>query len=321
MTSGRPDSGAAITALVENALHAAAKAPSPHNTQPWVFRAQPDRIEVSLDPGRVLPVADPEAREAVLACGAALFNAWLTVIGGGRDAVIEITPDRARPDLVGVLRIGGSGRASEAERRLAAAIPRRHTNRHPFLDRPVPTWLRRGLADAAAREGTRLEQLDGSKLAAFAALLRRADHVQTEDAGYQAELRAWTHDGDRSDGVPRSAGGPHVRYGFLALRDYHGDMPAAERDFESAPLVAVLTTARDDRRSWVRAGLAMQRVLLTATAAGLAASFLSQLIEVGTTRERLAGVLGRFPQAAFRFGYGYPVAATERRPITEVTVH
>ena len=59
----------------------------------------------------------------------------------------------------------------------------------------------------------------------------------------------------------------------------------------------------------------LQRVLLTATAAGLATSFLSQVVEVPQTREELRRLIGgtRPPQAVLRFGHGWPVAATPRR--------
>lgn len=58
----------------------------------------------------------------------------------------------------------------------------------------------------------------------------------------------------------------------------------------------------------------LQRVLLTATAAGLATSFLSQVVEVPQTREELRRLIGgtRPPQAVLRIGHGWPVAATPR---------
>ena len=65
----------------------------------------------------------------------------------------------------------------------------------------------------------------------------------------------------------------------------------------------------------MQVGQALQRVLLTATAAGLATSFLSQVVEVPQTREELRRLIGgtRPPQAVLRIGHGWPVAATPRR--------
>ena len=41
------------------AVAAATRAPSIHNTQPWLFVAGPDRLDVFLDPERALTVLDP----------------------------------------------------------------------------------------------------------------------------------------------------------------------------------------------------------------------------------------------------------------------
>ncbi|PRX45201.1 nitroreductase family protein [Prauserella shujinwangii] len=313
---------APIPGVVDAALRAAIRAPSPHNTQPWRFRTGPDRIELWLDESRVLGVCDPDAREATLACGAALLNLRLALAAHERAHVVDLVPDHARPALLATVRLGGHRTPSPHELRLASAIGRRHTHRRPFLDRPVPGRVRDALVAAAAEEGARLVLVDSAQLDALTALLRRADLAQAEDPAFQAELRAWTPGDDRPDGVPRSAGGPRaLDGGLLALRDYGGPRSGTEREFEREPLVAVLTTAGDTRLDRVRAGQAMQRVLLTATADGLNASFLSQPVEVGSARARLRDRLGGrdHPQTVLRLGYGHPGAPTPRRAVASVT--
>ena len=59
----------------------------------------------------------------------------------------------------------------------------------------------------------------------------------------------------------------------------------------------------------VTAGQAMQHVLLTATVDGLAASFLSQVVEVEQTREQLRRLLrgSPNPRVVLRIGRGWPV--------------
>jgi hypothetical protein len=83
----------------------------------------------------------------------------------------------------------------------------------------------------------------------------------------------------------------------------------------------VLGTAGDSPRDQLGAGMAIQRVLLTATDAGLATSMLSQPIEVAAAREQLRLALGRYgvPQMVLRIGYGQPGFPTPRRGLAEVT--
>jgi hypothetical protein len=66
--------------------------------------------------------------------------------------------------------------------------------------------------------------------------------------------------------------------------------------------------------------MALQRVLLTATVRGLAATPLTQLTEVPPLRELLADtVAGRVVQTVLRIGYPLtPAVATPRRPPEEV---
>jgi hypothetical protein len=95
---------------------------------------------------------------------------------------------------------------------------------------------------------------------------------------------------------------------------------APGRDFEPEPLVAILGTNGDSLGDQLKAGYALQRVLLTLTDLGLAASMLSQPIEVPAAREQLRLALGRYgtPQMVLRIGYGQPGITTPRRDPSEV---
>jgi hypothetical protein len=83
------------------------------------------------------------------------------------------------------------------------------------------------------------------------------------------------------------------------------------------PLIAVLTAHLTGPLGDLRAGQALQRTLLTATAGGLAASFLSRIVEVPTTREALRRLVraNRTPQAVLRIGRGRPIRATPSRQV------
>jgi hypothetical protein len=109
----------------------------------------------------------------------------------------------------------------------------------------------------------------------------------------------------------------------LPLRDFGLVVPVRGRrtePFEREPVVAVLYTVGDGPRQWLRAGQALQRVLLTATVRGVAQSMMTQPLEEPRLRSLLVQRGVRYPQAIIRFGYGPPAVGSARRPLSDVLV-
>jgi hypothetical protein len=135
--------------------------------------------------------------------------------------------------------------------------------------------------------------------AAVTVLLARADDLQSHDPAYREELRQWTGRApDSPDGIPASAvpsEAPAERGSSYRLRDFdagredQGPQWAGEPPRAEHPLVVIIGTADDDAAAWLAAGQALSRLLLTATIRGLAASPMTQALEVEDTRARLTG--------------------------------
>lgn len=307
-----------LTAAVRDAV----RAPSLHNTQPWRFRLHEGGIEVRVDPLRRLPATDPSGWGARIACGAALFNLRLALAVAGTPASVRLRPYPADPGVVARLVPDVPRRPTPTEQSLYAAIERRFSNRAPFWPDPVPADARWRLGEAARAEQCWLELLIGTTAVnALAEIARSAHRVLERDPAYVTERSTWIRSEPSPDGVPRAAGGPHSEpQDLLPQRGYGGRNRPPGRDFEPEPLVAVLGSAGNTATDQVVAGQALQRVLLTATDAGLAASLISQPIEVPGAREALRMSLGRFgtPQMVMRIGYGQPGMGTPRRPVDEV---
>ncbi|WP_238006869.1 nitroreductase family protein [Dactylosporangium sp. AC04546] len=307
-------SRAAFVAAVGDAVWA----PSIHNSQPWRFRYRDGAIDVLVDPARALPACDPTGRAARVSCGAAAFNLTLALAAGGAparytmglgDTAVRLTPDVPRPP-------------TPAERRLHRQIRRRHTNRAAFADTPVGPAALTALTEAAHAEGGWLELVTGDRLDAVAGLVRTADRELAADAAYLAELRVWTSAADhRVEGVDRQAAGAAPHPGeLLARRDFGGAEHEDTHDLVRDPVVAVVGAAGDGPADEARAGMMLQRVLLTAADLGLATAMYSQPIEVPAVRVRLRDLLGRpdLPQLVLRFGYAPTTCYTGRRPVGDV---
>ena len=309
--------------VVTNLLAAAVAAPSMHNTQPWRFRVRryAQVVELYADPARALPHSDPQGRAIHIACGAALFNLRLAAAVAGREPVVKLLPDPLQPVLLASVRLAGSYDAPPADRELYAAISRRHTNRLPFSDRPVAPAVLAELVEAARVEGAILHVLDHDEAVRVLRLARDAEREQLADPAYRAELARWAGGPRDRDGVPDTALGPRAFDANAPVRDFTAGRPGRRGYawFEKHPQLAVLSVHFGDRASWLRAGQALQRVLLTATARGIAASPLTQPLETADAwlvRDPRSG--HEQPQMVLRVGYGLPVPATPRRPVSQV---
>jgi hypothetical protein len=310
-------------------LRYAVLAPSTHNTQPWLFEIKGDKVYISFDRRRALPVIDTENRQAIMSCGAALLNLRLAVRHFGYACEVQILPDPHNQDLVAVARLGDEAHPTEDEERLFAAITRRRTNRKPFGARPVPAHIMLALESEAEEEGAWLHLVEEhSQREALASLVSEGDRVQWADEQFRLELASWIRPsvGDVHDGIPgRSLGYNSVVSSVaptvIRTFDMGGGVAAHDRDLvEGSPLMAVLGTHGDSAYAWMEAGQALQAVLLRATAEGLSASFLNQPVEVSYLRTRLAFAIGRrdHPQMVLRLGYGQPLTPSPRRLPSEV---
>lgn len=320
----------AETSALRKAVECAVLAPSGHNTQPWQFRIDGNKVELWADTRRALALADPLCRELVISCGAALLHLRLALEHFRFEPHIARMPDPGHPNLLAAVTAGGMARESEEE--LFAAIPKRHTNRGPFDgERIPPTADLFRLETAAMTEGADLHVIEaGEKREAIAELVAAADRLQGRDPAFRKELAAWVHAGSSPDGIPAAALAGRGSMSFLvplALRFVNWGEKQAERDKElvlSAPALAVLTTDKDSCLEWLRAGEALARVLLEATVLGLSASFVNQSIEVPELREEMRQRMpeGAWPQLMLRLGYAKePAIPSQRRPLNDVIVH
>lgn len=311
---------------VRAAIALANRAPSVHNSQPWLWRIGDSSIHLFADPARALPATDPDGRDLRISCGAALHHLRVALRAAGLDARVHRLPDPAAPDHLAALQPFGR-RPGVDDMTLAAAIERRRTDRRVFSTWPVPMELLADLASAAAAEKGILQLLlDDTRRWTVLRLLERAAVMQALAPGTAQETAAWTgRSRAAADGVPATAvpaepaGVVPVRH-FAAGRLRQAGLGDDETD---GTVLALLATRGDSPLDQLRAGEALSAVLLEATRIGLATDPLSQLLEVADTREELrtSCLQAGEPQILLRLGWApvsaEPLAATGRRPVDE----
>jgi nitroreductase len=333
----RPGQGEQLSAasppedIARFVVEAAVSAPSVNNTQPWWFYGADHEIGIHADAERQLPVADPDGREMMISCGAALFTARVALRYLGVVPKVRILPDSGPATLVAKINWTETAPAGEYERELFAEIPRRRTHRGGFDAEPLPDGILAALMDDASKEKVTLRIMsDHARRDALAAVVEAGDYALRHDSARAREQAKWAPPPGslRRDGVPATAypaRPDRIEPNFPARDFAHGHSwglpPGGLGLLHRSPgVAAVLTTTGDQREDWVNAGQALQRVLLSATASGLAAALHSQPLEVVQLRDfiRVQFCEGGYPQMVLRLGATGEQAISVRRPVEEV---
>jgi len=243
---------------VRSALRLALRAPSVHNCQPWRWLVGPESVHLYADGSRQVPATDPHGRDLLISCGAALDHFLVALASLGRGARVRRIPNPAQPGHLATVELlphTGTG----ADEALAAAIPRRRTDRRRFSSWPVPAELIGELLELARVRGVGLEAITDPTVRwkLFHAITAAAEQ-QAADPAYAAEMAMWSGRGAESDdGVPAAnATAPQHTPGQMPLRAYASPslpQPPSTGEPENAALL-LLTTPTDSALDWLRAG-------------------------------------------------------------------
>jgi nitroreductase len=295
---------------IQTALSLAVRAPSIHNSQPWRWRVGPQSLSLYADRARQLPNTDPDGRDLLLSCGASLNHCVVGLAALGWHAKIHRFPGPGDPELLATVELQPHA-ATDVDVALAAAIPRRRTDRRHYSSWPVSRGDLALMGARAARAGVTLRRVDA--LTDLAAMVTQASRDHATDYEYLSELATWSGRYDSKAGVPARNTPTFDPAAPLPGRVFAG--PALAHPTE-AP-------AADDEAVVVALGTSV--VLLTATALGLASCPITEPLEVAEIRDSLRESVfptGGFPQILLRIGWAPvnadPLAPTPRRDLSDV---
>ena len=281
--------------VYDTLLGAAIKAPSGHNSQPWLFSLSADGSGILVQPdySRRLPVLDPHDRELYISIGCAVENMCVAATGMGLSGVVRMARDGG---VLVSFNVNGD-----------AEIPQQVADLLVACD---ATLYARGSAQFCAVRDSIVE----------------ADNVIYGDSRSRGELKGWIRhnrketesmmDGLGYDvlgipgGVPVWVSRMATSMALKAQVQSRSDV----RKFMSSPVVAAFA-APDDVEGWVQCGRRLQHFLLTAAMHGVACAFMCQPCEVDGIAASLTSQLG-LPgrvQVLLRIGHAAPPPAYSRR--------
>jgi hypothetical protein len=317
-------------------LRSAILAASPHNTQPWLFEVTGDAVAVYADRARHLGSFDPFRREMHLGLGCAIENFVCAARAWGVATDVQPTNGRLElspgPQPVLAARITVAASEPSLDQSFDA-IPRRHTNRGPYRDTPIPLERLRWLTDSVSNPTIRVALVtDPAARREFGALIVNATEQIVADPDMSMDSVRWIRTGKRDvlahrDGVTIDTSGSSR---FITVAAKMLPDPGASRidriwldttrDVHTATASVfgmILVSDRMNMAQSIAAGRAWQRLHLAATTQGIAAQPLNQPIEMIDRHQMLgqpdefAPALGELARASgweptfvFRLGYG-----------------
>ncbi len=318
MNARFPDAG-----TIRTVLALASRAPSVHNTQPWRWLVGAESLHLYSDEDRQLPNTDPDGRDLILSCGAALNHCVVALAAVGWLAKVTRLPNPADPSHLAAIELSRST-ADPVDIALAAAIPRRRTDRRHYSSWPVPVGDIALMGARAARHGVTLRQVEDTDKLHRIVAQSVWDHM-THD--YLAEITAWSGRYASVAGVPARNTPKSDPTAKIPSRLFAGPalaMPSGSSAAEDNAVVLALGTRADDRLAQLRAGEVTSIMLLTATSVGLASCPVTEPLEMAETREAVrSDVFGgsSYPQMLLRVGWAPinadPLPSTPRRELAD----
>lgn len=317
---------AVATNIIKAAVELACRAPSLHNSQPWHWVFDGRVLQLFVNPTQPAPATDRSGRETLISCGVALDHLRVAVAAAGWAANVDRLPNPNDPDHLASIDFSPSEFVTDGDRRRAAAIRQRRTDRLPLAAPPDWELFEKELSASLDTDSVQLDVIADQHRPELVAASDLTDSLRLYDTAYHQEIYWWTTGLSSTEGIPPSAlvsaaesDRVDVARSFPVTPDSHRRPEVSE---DRAKIV-VLSTFDDGRESVLRCGEALSAVLLDATMAGFATCTVTHLMEFPASRTVVARIAGgHLPQVLVRVGLapadGKAPPPTPRRPVDEV---
>lgn len=315
-----------VTPDYRNLVRYATLAASSHNTQPWIFELEQNRVRILPDLSRRCPAVDPDDHHLYASLGCAAENLLLAAEAAGLKGhcVYDASTSGVQIDFE---------ETTPFRSHLFEAIPDRQCSRVEFDGSRLSDEQLQQLENAGQGDGVSIMLFtENDQKEQIARYVAEGNSAQFQDNAWARELESWIRFNGREavasgDGlygpvmgnpdVPRWLGLLAMRFGFSAKKQNQKDV----RNIRSSSAIAVLISDIDDKRHWIEAGRCYERLALQATALDLRTAFINQPVEVAPLRAefvRFLGIGNRRPDLVVRIGRGPETPRSLRRPIEEV---
>lgn len=302
----------------------AIKAPSGHNTQPWIFKITDIGIEIHPDLNRSLPIVDPDHRELFVAVGTATENLCLAATAKGYRYKVSYREG-------GIVVVNLIDSQNVISNLLFDQIAVRQTNRGIYDGTKIAEVVLDQLKNIDIAPNVQLHfYANGtSEFNIISDFVFRGNTAQMQNRAFTEELKAWIrynkqHQNATNDGLSYATFGapnlpmfiikPIMAQQINEKAQNKGD----KQKIASSSHFVLFTTKNDSITEWIDLGRTLERFLLTSTSLDIRSAYLNQPNEVRELASEMAHVLnlkGESPVILVRIGYGKQMPYSKRRDL------
>lgn len=310
----------------------ATKAPSGHNTQPWLFRSHRDCIEIHPDFSKTLKVVDPHHREMFVSLGCATENLCIAAQSKGYDCRVTISNE-------GMIRIQLHAKEIGEDRQMPSLlelISKRQSNRSVYNGKIIKESTLKELLSLQQENHIQIHcwEKGSEKFNKILQLILEGNAIQMNDLPFKKELKNWMrfnkqHEERFRDGLSYAVfGAPNLPQWMSRLIMNACLTPRIQnkgdrQKLESSSHLVLFTVKEDIPIEWMALGRTLERFLLNTTQAGVATAFMNQPCELHSLSEQieqniLRGEEKEIPVVLLRMGYAKPMPYSSRKEVNEV---
>lgn len=294
-------------------LESAIRAPSTHNSQPWLFKIIENKVEVFFDPKYFLPFVDKETRDLHISIGCMLENFSIASLADNLISSISYGPFEQKTKLAEIILTESNAPSSELSQKLFKTIPNRVNARGVFVDEKIPINLLEKINLLNVGKNLFIKCLskkeDIKKVAHFTALAMIDAYSQT---GFRKEMSHWMNSNlsTKKEGLPGySLNIPFLVSLFIPLliRYFNMGRLLAKlnlKSIASAPLIVVFS-GKDEPNSWMEIGRLAERIMLYVQSLEYQTSIYVGSIEINNYYKEIQKLTDTQERPQFIFAIGH----------------
>lgn len=330
-----------FTFIVMNSMHAqnsdflfmieqAIKAPSGHNTQPWLFRINETSIDIHPNLDKSLPVVDFDNRELFISLGCAAENLCIAASYKGYGSVVSI-------DDTSVIKISLTKEDLVKSDPLFEQITVRQTNRSVYNGEMISEEIIDVLRSLKIEPNINMHFYKNGtqEFDSIANYVVRGNTAQMKDKAFKKELREWMrynkkHQDETNDGLSYAVfGAPNlpmfiVKPIMSRAVNEKSQNKGDKKKIKSSSHFVLFTTKGDTIEEWINLGRTLERFLLKSTGLDIIHAYMNQPNEIRDLSKGMAESLNipdEYTTILLRIGYGKKMPYSKRKDVNDVIIN